>query len=157
MQYQPWKCSTLSPHNPLPHPPTPPPPASDSISWNKKWIVIGFCSLWGSSVDQYVLDVLMALIWKKLHKNHKILRLDCELLFGVLFLIRSNTKLLSKKRWEAVSAAKKGKCAVNYSQIWLCSHTAAPLQNFPRPGEAGYPFDRNSVFVNGVCSAWHDI
>lgn len=123
----------------------------------KQLIVTGFCSLWCSSADQYVLDMLMAPNLNETAQGSQEFELRLWVTFWGLFLIRSNTKLLPKKRWEAVLAARKGKRAVNYSQFWLGSHTAAPLQNFPRPGDAGYPFDRNLVFVNSVCSAWHDI
>lgn len=147
MQYQPWKCST----------PAPPRLLTQSVE-TKNELSLDFAAFEVPQQINTSWTCWWPLIWMKLHKNRKNLSLACELLFWVLFLIRrSNTKLLPKKRWETVSAARKGKSAVNYSQIWLCSHTAAPLQNFPCPGEAGYPFDRNLVFVNSVCSVWHDI
>lgn len=147
MQYQPWKCST----------PAPPWLLTQSVE-TKNELSLDFAAFEVPHQINTSWTCWWPLIWMKLHKNCKNLSLDCELLFEVLFLIRgNNTKLLPKRRWEADSAARKGKCAVTYSQIWLRSHTAAPLQNFPCPGEAGYPFDRNLVFVNSVCSAWHDI
>lgn len=82
MQYQPWKR------------PSPAPPGLLTQSAEtKKWIVIGFCSLWGSSADQCILDVLMAPNLNEAAQESQEFELDCEPhFFFFLIIIPSKEK-----------------------------------------------------------------
>lgn len=174
MQYQPWKCSTPAPPWILTQSAETknelsldfaafevPQQINTSWTWSKNHRslrIAEYSEVEGTGSEVQLLSGIEPTMAPNLNETVQELQ-EFELRLWVTFsgFVSNKKKLLPKRRWEAVSAASKSECAVNYSQIWLCSHTAAPLQNSPRPGGAGYPFDRDLVFVNGVCSAWHDV
>lgn len=173
MQYQPWKCST----------PAPPwlltqsvetknelsldfaaseVPQQINTSWtcsknHRSLRITGYFEVEGTGSWVQLLNGIKHTVAPNLNEAAQELQ-EFDLRLWVTFLGFVPTKKpLPKRRWEAVSAPSKSKCAVNYSQIWLCSHTAPPLQNFPCSGGAGYSFDRDLVFISGDCSAWHEV
>lgn len=67
----------------------------------------------------------------------------------------SNKKLLlSKRRWESLQQAKE--CSELQSDLTLLPHSST-TSKFPLPWRSRVPFDRDLVFTDVVCSAWHDV
>lgn len=164
MQYQPWKCST----------PAPPCLLTQSVE-TKNELSLDFAASevpqqiytsWmcsknhrGLRIAEYfevkgtgswiqLLSGIEHTVAPNLNETAQELQ-EFDLKLWVTFsgFVSNKKLLLPKRRYEAVSAASKSKSAVNYSQIWLCPHAAAPLQNFPFPGGAGYPFHRDLVLM----------